>query len=332
MTNLMSFTSEAASTNKSSLILRDSMHHYLQQIGRVPLLTHEQEIILAQQVQQMMKLLASNQELAVQLQHEPTLKEWADYLNISTVTLQQQLHQGQRAKQKMIAANLRLVVSIAKKYQQRNMEFLDLIQEGNLALERGIDKFDPERGYKFSTYAYWWIRQGITRAISQQSRTIRLPIHVFEKLNKIKRVQRELSQKLGRVPTTDEVAIALSLTPGEVRECLHLTRNPMSLETRIGLHQDSELQDILEDTGISPESYVVEESLQQDLQRLLEKLSPQQREILTLRFGLIDGHELSLVQVGQRLGISRERVRQIEQQALKILRKNKGQMSMYLAS
>jgi len=269
MTKLMSFNSEFGMTNDESSDIRDNMYTYLQQIGRVPLLTHQQEIVLAQQVQQMMKLLATKKELAVQLKREPTLQEWADYLNISILTLQQQLHQGQRAKQKMTAANLRLVVSIAKKYQQRNMEFLDLIQEGNLALERGIEKFDPERGYKFSTYAYWWIRQGITRAIAQQSRTIRLPIHVFEKLNKIKRIQRELSQKLGRVPTTDEIATALSLTSSEVREYLHLSHKPMSLETRIGPHQDSELYDILEDTGHSPEHYVVEESLQQDLQNLL---------------------------------------------------------------
>lgn len=332
MTNLMSLTSRNSASNKGSVNVRDNMQNYLKQIGRVPLLTPEQEIILAQQVQNLMKLLAAKEELAVQLKHEPTLQEWADYLNITTVTLQQQINQGQRAKQKMIAANLRLVVSIAKKYQQRSIEFLDLIQEGNLALERGIEKFDPERGYKFSTYAYWWIRQGVTRAISQQSRTIRLPIHIYEKLTKIKRTQRELSQKLGRVPTTDEIATALSLTPSEVRECLHLSRKPMSLETRIGLHQDSELQDILEDTGLSPESYVVEESLQQDLQNLLAKLSPQQQEVLNLRFGLKDGQELSLVQVGQRIGVSRERVRQIEQQALKILRKNKGAISMYLAS
>ncbi|MBD2503307.1 RpoD/SigA family RNA polymerase sigma factor [Anabaena azotica] len=330
--NIMSLPSETAVTNQQSLSVRDNMCNYLQKIGRVPLLTHEQEIILAQQVQQMIKLLNAQKKLAVQLGHEPTLQAWADYLHTSIATIQQQIHQGQQAKQKMIAANLRLVVSIAKRYQQRNMEFLDLIQEGNLALERGIEKFDPELGYKFSTYAYWWIRQGITRAIAQQSRTIRLPIHVFEKLSKIKRVQRELSQKLGRVPTTDEIATALSLKPQEVRECLHLARKPMSLETRIGPHQDSELQDILEDTGISPESYVVEESLQQDLQNLLKKLSPQQREVLTLRFGLNDGHELSLTAVGQLMGVSRERIRQIEQQALKILRQNKGEISMYLAS
>ncbi|BAZ49304.1 RpoD family RNA polymerase sigma factor [Nostoc sp. NIES-4103] len=332
MTNLTFMPIETENNQQKTQRRNDSVRNYLQEIGRVPLLTHEQEILFGQQVQQMMNLLAAKEELAAKLNYEPTLREWAEYLNIDSEMLQKQLKQGQKAKEKMIAANLRLVVSVAKKYQQRNLEFVDLIQEGNLALDRGIEKFDPNRGYKFSTYAYWWIRQGITRAIAQKSRTIRLPNHVFEKLNKIKFVQRELSQELGRNPNTNEVAKALSLTPNEVREYLQISRRPMSLETRIGSQQDSELQDILEDTGLSPENYVVEESLQQDLQNLLAKLSPQQREVLTLRFGLKDGHELSLAQVGQRLGVSRERVRQIEQQALKILRQNKNLVSIYLAS
>ncbi|MBD2519730.1 RpoD/SigA family RNA polymerase sigma factor [Nostoc sp. FACHB-973] len=331
MNNLMSLPIEVENNQTKSQKLNDGVRNYLQEIGRVTLLTHKQEIIFAQQVQQMMNLLTAKKELAMQLKHEPTLQELGEYLNVDAGVLQQQLNQGQQAKQKMIAANLRLVVSIAKKYQQRNMEFLDLIQEGNLALERGIEKFDPNRGYKFSTYAYWWIRQGITRAIAQQSRTIRLPIHVFEKLNKIKRVQRELSQQLGRTPNTNEIATALSITPNEVRECLHLSRKPMSLETRIGSHQDTELQDILEDTGLSPENYVAEESLQNDLQNLLSKLSTQQREVLTMRFGLKDGNELTLAEIGRGMGMSRERVRQIEQQALKVLRQNKELVSIYFA-
>ncbi|MBD2527400.1 RpoD/SigA family RNA polymerase sigma factor [Nostoc sp. FACHB-133] len=331
MNNLISLPIEFENNQTKSQKLNDGVRNYLQEIGRVTLLTHKQEVIFAQQVQQMMNLLAAKKELAMQLKHEPTLQELGEYLNVDAGVLQQQLNQGQQAKQKMIAANLRLVVSIAKKYQQRNMEFLDLIQEGNLALERGIEKFDPNRGYKFSTYAYWWIRQGITRAIAQQSRTIRLPIHVFEKLNKIKRIQRELSQQLGRTPNTNEIATALSITPDEVRECLHLSRKPMSLETRIGSHQDTELQDILEDTGLSPENYVAEESLQNDLQKLLSKLSPQQREVLTMRFGLKDGNELTLAEIGRGMGVSRERVRQIEQQALKILRQNKELVSIYFA-
>ncbi|MFN6526268.1 RpoD/SigA family RNA polymerase sigma factor [Nostoc sp. ChiSLP03a] len=339
MSNLTSPHTEVQKTKKKSLTADkkprstdDIVRSYLQEIGRVDLLTREQEVIFAQQVQLMMNLLAAKDELAVKLNHEPTLQEWANRMELTVEVLEQQLNLGHQAKQKMIQANLRLVVAVAKKYQHRNLEFMDLIQEGTLGLERGVDKFDPALGYKFSTYAYWWIRQGITRAIAQQGRTIRLPIHVFEKLNKIKRVQRELSQQLGRVPTTGEIATALSLTPSQVRECLYLARQPFSLEARVGEQQDTELQDILEDDGPSPEDYAVEESLHQDLQDLLAKLSPQQREILTLRFGLTDGYELSLAQIGDRMGISRERVRQIEQKALSLLRRQKEQVRSYLAS
>ncbi|QDL06666.1 RNA polymerase sigma factor, RpoD/SigA family [Brasilonema octagenarum UFV-E1] len=332
MKNLSPKSIKVSDKNEKYLSTADLVHIYLLEIGRTPLLTDEQEKDFGKQVQQMMALLAAKEKLALQLKRQPTQIEWAENINISEDSLVQQLQQGHQAKQKMIEANLRLVVSIAKKYQRRNLEFLDLIQEGSLGLERGVEKFDPSRGYKFSTYAYWWIRQAMTRAIAQQGRTIRLPIHVTEKLNKIKLIQRELAQKLGRIPTATDIAQALSLDPNEIRDYLLLARRPVSLELRVGLEKDTELQDMLEDDGLSPELYTEQKFIQQNLQNLLSKLTPQQREILTLRFGLTDGKELSLVQIGQCMGISRERVRQLEQQALGILRRHKDKINSYLTS
>lgn len=309
----------------------DLVRAYLHEIGRVPLLTDEQEIILGKQVQQMMRLLDIQEKLMGELDRSPTEQEWAAAAQVSVEDLRQQLRVGDRAKKKMIEANLRLVVSIAKKYQKRNLELLDLIQEGSLGLERGVEKFDPMMGYKFSTYAYWWIRQAITRAIAQQSRAIRLPIHITEKLNKVKRVQRELTQKLGRSPKLSEVAAELELEPAQVREFMLISRQPVSLELRVGDNQDTELQDLLEDEGDLPEDYASREALRLDLQALLAELTPQQRDVITLRFGLEDGRELSLAKVGDRLKISRERVRQLEHQALKQLRR-RTDVREYLAS
>jgi RNA polymerase nonessential primary-like sigma factor len=314
------------------MLSADMVRTYLHEIGRVPLLTHEQEIRYGKQVQAMMLLLDQKDDLAERLGRDPNFDEWLAETGLSEATLQSTLREGQRAKQKMIEANLRLVVAIAKKYQKRNLEFLDLIQEGSLGLERGVEKFDPTKGYKFSTYAYWWIRQAITRAIAQQARTIRLPIHITEKLNKIKKVQRELTQELGHSPTPAEIAHALGLEPALIREYLMMARQPISLDLRIGDNQDTELQDLLEDDGVSPEGYTTQQSLRQDIENLLDELTPQQREVLTLRFGLTDGHELSLAKVGQRMNISRERVRQLERQALAHLRRRKANMRGYLAS
>jgi RNA polymerase nonessential primary-like sigma factor len=310
----------------------DMVRTYLHEIGRVPLLTHEQEIVYGKQVQQMMALLEAKDVLSDKLQREATLTEWAEDVHLSEAELNRIITLGQRAKRKMIEANLRLVVAIAKKYQKRNMEFLDLIQEGTLGLERGVEKFDPMRGYKFSTYAYWWIRQAITRAIAQQARAIRLPIHITEKLNKIKKMQRELAQKLGRHATPAEIAEALELEPAQIREYLNIARQPISLDVRVGDNQDTELSDLLEDEGPSPEHFTTQESLRQDLDDLLAELTPQQREVITLRFGLEDGNELSLAKVGQRLNLSRERVRQLEHQALAHLRRRHINVREYVAS
>ncbi len=310
----------------------DMVRTYLHEIGRVPLLTHEQEIVYGKQVQKMMTLLTEKEELERDHGCELSLKEWAANAQLSEIELNRIIKQGQRAKQKMIEANLRLVVAIAKKYQKRNMEFLDLIQEGSLGLERGVEKFDPTRGYKFSTYAYWWIRQAITRAIAQQARTIRLPIHITEKLNKIKKTQRELAQRLGRSAEVREIAQELDLRTEQIREYLSIARQPISLDVRVGDNQDTELSELLEDDGISPDHYATQQLLRNDLYSLMADLSPQQQEVITLRFGLNDGKELSLAKIGQRMSISRERVRQLEHQALNQLRRRRNYVREYMAS
>ncbi|MBE9258119.1 MULTISPECIES: RNA polymerase sigma factor, RpoD/SigA family [Aphanizomenonaceae] len=318
--------------NVNAKFTADMVRTYLREIGRVPLLSREQEIVYGKQVQQMMTLLEAKEALSKEIDHEPSLSEWAARVNQSETEINHLMVQGKRAKQKMIEANLRLVVAIAKKYQKRNMEFLDLIQEGTLGLERGVEKFDPMRGYKFSTYAYWWIRQAITRAIAQQGRTIRLPIHITEKLNKIKKVQRELAQKLGRSPSPTEIAKELELEPAQIREYLNMARQPVSLDVRVGENQDTELQEMLEDDGPSPEYYTTQEFLRQDLNNLLAELTPQQRQVVALRFGLEDGNEMSLAKVGERLNLSRERVRQLEHQALAHLRRRRANVKEYVAS
>ncbi len=316
----MSATKLNQKKNQSKLST-DMVHAYLHEIGQVPLLNHYQEIIYGKQVQRMMSLLREKEKLEQQRGRSISQLEWAEAVGLSEGSLNQILRQGRQAKSKMIEANLRLVVAIAKKYLKRNLEFLDLIQEGSLGLERGVEKFDPTKGYRFSTYAYWWIRQAITRAISQQARTIRLPIHITEKLNKIKKTQRELASLLGRSATTSEIAESLGMESAKVREYLKAARHTLSLNVRIGEDRDTELSEMIEDDEASPEDYTTQELMRQDVGEMLEELKPKEREVISLHFGLEDGKELSFAKIGRKLNLSRERVRQLEKRALAHLRR-----------
>ena len=266
----------------SNVKINDPVKMYLKEIGRVDLLTHEQEIELAKRI----------------------------------------LEGDEQAKKELAAANLRLVVSIAKRYVGRGMLFLDLIQEGNMGLIKAVEKFDYTKGFKFSTYATWWIRQAITRAIADQARTIRIPVHMVETINKLTRIQRQLVQELGREPTAEEIAEKMDgMTPAKVREIQKISLEPVSLETPIGEEDDSHLGDFIEDEGaMSPDDYASNELLKDELNEVLLELTDREEKVLRLRFGLDDGRTRTLEEVGKEFNVTRERIRQIEAKALRKLR------------
>ncbi|RME51474.1 MAG: RNA polymerase sigma factor RpoD [Caldilineae bacterium] len=291
----------------SQIEIDDSISLYLKEIGRVPLLTAEEEVELA-------KRMEAGREARQQLAEG--VDDWEERERLLWL-----VRDGQAAQEHLIKANSRLVVSVAKKYVGRGVPFLDLIQEGNIGLIRAVKKFDYRRGYKFSTYATWWIRQAVTRAIADQGRTIRVPVHMYEQINRLTRTSRQLVQELGRDPTTEEIAEELGVTPRKVEHIMRVSQRPLSLEMPVGEEEDSYLGDFIEDEDAdSPQESAGQQMLREVIDEIFQSLSPREVRILQLRFGLVDGYCYTLEEVGKKFGVTRERIRQIEAQALSRLR------------
>jgi len=285
----------------------DSVRLYLREIGRVSLLTGPEEVALAKMIEK--------GEMALQRLRSGNLSAEERFL------LELDVSRGDLARKRLTEANLRLVVSVAKRYVGRGMSMLDLVQEGNIGLLRAVEKFDYRRGYKFSTYATWWIRQAITRSIADQARTIRIPVHMVETINKLVRVSRRLLQELGREPTSEEIAMEMDISPEKVREIVKASREPVSLETPVGEEEDSHLGDFIEDqTALAPAEAASRQLLKEQVEDVLDTLTQRERRVLRLRFGLEDGRSRTLEEVGREFGVTRERVRQIEAKALRKLR------------
>ncbi len=302
-----SSTSDADTFDLSQIEIDDSISLYLKEIGRVPLLTAEEEVSLAKRME---KGRDSRMALA---QGEDDWEERERLLWF--------VRDGQAAQEHLIKANSRLVVSVAKKYVGRGVPFLDLIQEGNIGLIRAVKKFDYRRGYKFSTYATWWIRQAVTRAIADQGRTIRVPVHMYEQINRLTRTSRQLVQELGRDPTTEEIADELGVTPRKVEHIMRVSQRPLSLEMPVGEEEDSYLGDFIEDEDAdAPGDAAGQQLLREVIDEIFQSLTPREVRILQLRFGLVDGYCYTLEEVGKKFGVTRERIRQIEAQALSRLR------------
>ncbi|MBB4932059.1 RNA polymerase primary sigma factor [Lipingzhangella halophila] len=303
-----------ADLDDQSPAMGDSVHTYLKTIGRRQLLTAEQEVDLAKRIE-------AGLYAEYRLGHLEEVPESAELSDTEREDLEWVAEDGRQAKAHMLEANLRLVVSVAKKYSDRGMSLLDVVQEGNLGLIRAVEKFDYTKGFKFSTYAMWWIRQAIQRGFADSARTIRLPVHVLELLSKVSRLERDMHQTLGREPTPDELALELDKTPHQIEELLRVTRQPISLDSTIGEDGETRIGDLIEDIDASEASEVVDRQLMADqLRRALEDLEPREATIMSLRFGLMDGRPRTLDEIGKHLGLTRERIRQLEKQSLSKLR------------
>ncbi len=304
----------------SSIKVDDPVRMYLKEIGRIPLLTSDEEVDLAVRV---------NNGRFAQEQLDDMKNDNVEIPEEERIQLENMVEDAIYAKNRLVEANYRLVVSIAKRYVGRGMLFLDLIQEGNMGLMRAVDKFDHEKGFKFSTYATWWIRQAITRAVADQARTIRIPVHMVETINKLVRIQRQLVQELSREPSPEEIGERMGITAERVQAIQKIAQEPISLEAPVGEEEDSSLGDFISDpTALNPYEYTVQEMVKRTLDEVLETLTDREEKVLRLRYGLLDGKTHTLEEVGKEFGVTRERIRQIESKALRKLRQPSRQKKL----
>ena len=309
----------------------DALSQHLRAIGRIPLLTSAEEITLGKAVQALRALEEVAEELTLRAGGvAPSLETWSAEAGLTPQQLRRRRRMGQRARERMVAANLRLVVTIARKYASRQLELDDLIQEGNLGLIKAVERFDPTRGYKFSTYAYWWIREGITRAIADKSRTIRLPVHVGESLSKLRKAQQTLWQRLGRTPSIEELAAESGLKPLDIQETLFRAQQPVSLDAGQSSEGDSTLMDRIRCVGVAPDERLTSHLLSHDLESLLQDLPSQEAELLRLRYGINQEAPMTLSAVARSMGVTRDTARGIERRAVAAVRERSKRVFDYL--